>query len=97
MMFSADETTDVGTDTATPVSDDYGPRTAPSPAVRWVQIDIDEEAEDLDHLITRGAHSRRDGAPVNRSNPAPGRAMPAPGGVPPRAPVGGSDAGRLAA
>ena len=26
MMFSADETTDVGTDSGTPVSDDYGPR-----------------------------------------------------------------------
>ena len=25
MLFSADETTDVGSDTATPVSDDYGP------------------------------------------------------------------------
>ena len=26
MLFSADETTDVGSDTATPVSDDYGPK-----------------------------------------------------------------------
>ena len=26
MLFSADETTDVGRDSATPVSDDYGPR-----------------------------------------------------------------------
>ena len=26
MIFSADETTDVGSDTATPVSDDYGPQ-----------------------------------------------------------------------
>ena len=26
MLFSADETTDVGSDTATPVSDDYGPQ-----------------------------------------------------------------------
>ena len=32
MLFSADETTDVGSDTATPVSDDYGPRTASSRA-----------------------------------------------------------------
>ena len=32
MVFSADETTDVGSDTATPVSDDYGQRTASSPA-----------------------------------------------------------------
>ena len=53
MLFSADETTDVGTDTATPVSDDYGPEAAPSPArSHWVQIDVDEAAEDADHLIS---------------------------------------------
>ena len=32
MLFSPDETTDVGSDSGTPVSDDYGPRPAPSPA-----------------------------------------------------------------
>jgi arylsulfatase A-like enzyme len=53
MLFSADETTDVGSDTATPVSDDYGPRDSVfTGKVRWVQIDIDEAAEDVDHLIT---------------------------------------------
>ena len=53
MLFSADETTDVGSDTATPVSDDYGPKDSKfNGRVRWVQIDIDEAAEDLDHLIT---------------------------------------------
>jgi arylsulfatase len=53
MLFSADETTDVGTDSATPVSDDYGPKDSKfNGRVRWVQIDIDEAAEDLDHLIT---------------------------------------------
>ena len=53
MMFSADETTDVGTDSATPVSDDYGAKdNAFTGRVRWVQLDIDEAAEDLDHLIT---------------------------------------------
>jgi arylsulfatase len=53
MIFSADETTDVGVDSATPVSDDYGPKDgAFTGRVRWVQIDIDEAAEDLDHLIT---------------------------------------------
>ena len=53
MIFSADETTDVGSDTATPVSDDYGPSdNAFNGRVEWVQIDIDEAAEDLDHLIT---------------------------------------------
>jgi arylsulfatase len=53
MLFSADETTDLGNDTATPVSDDYGPKTSKFIGrVHWVQIDIDEAAEDVDHLIT---------------------------------------------
>jgi arylsulfatase A-like enzyme len=53
MVFSADETTDVGSDTATPVSDDYRPEDSEfTGRVIWVQLDIDEAAEDLDHLIT---------------------------------------------
>ena len=53
MLFSADETLDLGRDSATPVSDDYGPDDSASPAgSRWVQIDIDEAAEDADHLIS---------------------------------------------
>ncbi len=53
MVFSADETTDVGSDSATPVSDDYGPRDSEfTGSVLWVQLDIDAAAEDLDHLIT---------------------------------------------
>ena len=53
MIFSADETTDVGADGGTPVSDDYGPKdSAFTGKVRWIQIDLDEAAEDLDHLIT---------------------------------------------
>ena len=52
-VFSADETTDVGSDTATPVSDDYGPKDSEfTGTVRWVQLDVDEAAEDLDHLIS---------------------------------------------
>jgi arylsulfatase len=53
MLFSADETTDVGGDTATPVSDDYGPKDSEfTGSVGWVQLDIDEAAEDVDHLIS---------------------------------------------
>ena len=53
MIFSADETTDVGSDGGTPVSDDYGPKDSGfNGEVRWVQIDIDEASEDFDHLIT---------------------------------------------
>jgi hypothetical protein len=53
MMFSGDETTDVGSDSATPVSDDYGTRDSEfTGQVRWVQIDLGDDAEDADHLIT---------------------------------------------
>jgi arylsulfatase len=53
MVFSGDETADVGRDTASPVSDDYkGEQSIFSGAVAWVQIDLDEASEDLDHLIT---------------------------------------------
>jgi arylsulfatase len=51
MLFSADETTDVGRDGGTPVSDDYGPKTSAfSGRVRWVQIDLD--VDDHGHLIS---------------------------------------------
>ena len=53
MVFSGDETTDIGFDSATPVSDDYGPHDSKfNGRVRWVQIDLGEDAEDADHLIT---------------------------------------------
>jgi arylsulfatase len=53
LIFSGDETTDIGHDTASPVADDYtAAESRFSGAVRWVQIDVDERAEDLDHLIS---------------------------------------------
>ena len=53
MLFSGDETCDIGSDTASPVSDDYTPETSHfNGTVEWVQIDIADAAEDLDHLIT---------------------------------------------
>jgi hypothetical protein len=52
VVFSADETTDVGRDSATPVSDDHGYANAFTGRMTWVQIDIDQAAEDLDHLIS---------------------------------------------
>jgi arylsulfatase A-like enzyme len=53
LIFSADETTDLGDDTATPVSDDYadGDRRFTG-KVEWVQVDVDEAAADADHLIS---------------------------------------------
>ena len=53
MLFSGDETTDVGRDTATPVSDDYESRGSEfTGKVRWVQLDIDDAAETVDHVIS---------------------------------------------
>jgi arylsulfatase A-like enzyme len=53
VLFSADETTDVGSDSATPVSDDYGPKDSRfTGRIRWVQLDTDAAAEDVDHLIS---------------------------------------------
>jgi arylsulfatase A-like enzyme len=53
MLFSADETTDLGSDSATPVTDDFGSQAAPfTGRVEWVQIDLGDDAEDADHLIS---------------------------------------------
>jgi arylsulfatase A-like enzyme len=51
MCFSGDETTDVGRDTATPVSSDYTRNTSAfNGRVNWVQIDLGKE--DADHFIS---------------------------------------------
>jgi arylsulfatase A-like enzyme len=53
MVFSADETTDLGEDTGTAVSDDYAPHASSfNGRVRWVQIDLTDAAQDDDHLIS---------------------------------------------
>jgi arylsulfatase len=52
LIFSADETADVGRDTASPVSDDYdGESSVFTGTVAWVQIDLGEDGEDADHLV----------------------------------------------
>jgi arylsulfatase len=51
MIFSGDETTDVGRDTATPVSSDYTRNTSLfNGKVNWVQIDLGKDTHD--HIIT---------------------------------------------
>ncbi len=53
MIFSGDETLDVGSDTGTPVSDDHGSRDGVfTGRIHRVQIDLGEDAEDNDHLIS---------------------------------------------
>ena len=56
-MFGLDETLEVGCDLGEPVSTDYGKRdNAFAGTVKWVQIDIDAAAKDVDHTI--GAEER---------------------------------------
>jgi arylsulfatase A-like enzyme len=53
MIFSADDGCDVGVDTASPVSQDYGPRGNEfSGRVKGVQIAIADAAENSDHLVS---------------------------------------------
>jgi arylsulfatase len=51
MMFSGDETCDVGNETGSSVSDDYTAETSEfNGTINWVQLD--QGADDHDHLIT---------------------------------------------
>jgi arylsulfatase len=51
-FFSMDETMEIGCDVGEPVSPDYESRgNAFNGIVKWVQIDIDAAAADIDHLI----------------------------------------------
>jgi arylsulfatase len=51
MVYSADETCDLGSDTASPVSDDYTTEESRfTGTINWVQLDCGDN--DNDHLIT---------------------------------------------
>jgi arylsulfatase len=53
MVFSADETCDVGFQAGSPSTPDYGPRGNEfSGEVNWVEIDLGKESVNLDHLIS---------------------------------------------
>jgi arylsulfatase A-like enzyme len=52
MLFSGDETTDLGSDSGTPVSDDHqAGMTEFTGRVQWVEIDLGDDAADVDHMI----------------------------------------------
>jgi arylsulfatase len=52
MLFSGDETLDLGSDSGTPVSDDLSVDELEfNGQVRWVELDLGDDAEDADHLI----------------------------------------------
>jgi arylsulfatase len=51
MIFSPDETCDVGSDTASPVSDDYdSPTSQFTGTINWVQLEVGQDSHD--HLIS---------------------------------------------
>jgi arylsulfatase A-like enzyme len=52
MVFSADETLDIGDEYGSPVTPDYPKERKFTGEVNWVAIDIDKDAIDLDHLIS---------------------------------------------
>jgi len=53
MIFSCDETCDIGFEAGSPVTYDYPTHGGKfSGEVNWVEIDLDKDAVDLDHLIT---------------------------------------------
>jgi arylsulfatase A-like enzyme len=53
LIFSADETADVGNETGTTVSDDYDAESSRfTGTINWVQIDLGDDADDADHLIS---------------------------------------------
>ena len=51
MIFSADDTCDVGREDGSLVADDYPVPNAFTGKVNWVEIDVDEAAVDADHLL----------------------------------------------
>jgi arylsulfatase len=53
MIFSLDETTDIGRDTATSVTDDLSvEETAFKGGIQWIQIDVGDDAKDADNYIS---------------------------------------------
>ena len=53
IIFSADETCDIGFEAGSPVTPDYPVHSTHfSGDVNWVELDVDKDAEDLDHLIS---------------------------------------------
>jgi arylsulfatase len=52
MIFSADDTCDIGKEGGALVAEDYPAPNDFTGEINWVEIDVAEAAEDLDHLIT---------------------------------------------
>lgn len=69
MVFSADETCDVGNDFGSPVTYDYPATKKFSGEVNWVEIDLGKDSVNLDHLIS--PEDRLNLAMAHQSTPGP--------------------------
>jgi hypothetical protein len=74
LIFSGDETCDIGADTASPVGDEYtAAESIFSGAVNWVQIDVDASvAGSRSPDLAGGAPAHRDGVSIASDRPARG-------------------------
>jgi len=53
IIFSGDETTDIGYESGTTVSPDYTAHTSRfNGTINWVQIDLGKDSEDADHYLS---------------------------------------------
>ncbi len=65
MIFSADDTCDVGMEGGALVAEDYPVPNNFTGEINWVEIDVAEAAEDADHLdLAGGTSADRDGPPM---------------------------------
>ena len=72
LIYSADETCDLGSDTGTPVSDDYTSEGSTfTGTINWVQLDAGDD--DQDHLISPGGTPPRSRWPGSRRATASAR------------------------
>jgi hypothetical protein len=59
MVFSADETCDIGHEAGSLVTEEYGPSdNAFSGRMHWVEIDLGDDAADADHYLTEAERLR---------------------------------------
>ena len=59
IVFSADETTDIGCESGTTVSPDYTAQGSRfNGKINWVQIDLAEDSKDADHFISHDERLR---------------------------------------
>ena len=77
MIFSADDTCDVGKEGGALVADDYPVPNDFTGEVEWVEIDVGDAAQDADHMLrARRAAAGGHGPAVTRGAGTTGGRMP---------------------